>query len=659
MSVDDLLRSGTARHIPCGAARRAPEAAERPAPGGIDVAAAARDLVAGLLAEPWGRVSASPYETGRLVSLAPWLGGHARRVEFLLETQRPDGGWGPPEGYALVPTLSATEALLAELRRGIRGAPDAPGTSGVAGAPGAPGDVTAPGAGDAAVAGAARRGLAALRRWSRARDGEEGPGGRPDLRDLPDMPAIELIAPALTAMINNHLEAAGGGEPLKPPAGMNDAKLSAIRALLASGAAVPRKLLHALEIAGETAAGAAGVAPTPVGGAGRGDSPPRAGAGGALAAGRGGESPAAIAAVGASPAAGAAWLGTASATAGGPGSAVRRYLEAVVERSGGPVPCALPITLFERGWTLSWLRRAGVPVTVPRELVASLEAATAPGGAAAGPGLPPDSDTTSVGLYALALLGEPREPAGLWAYETGTHFCTWRGEEGASPTVNAHVLDAFGEYARCRGGSADVSRYAAAAVRLSAWLRERQRADGSWLDRWHASPYYATACCALALRDHGGRESEGAVRAAVRWLLDTQLEDGSWGRWEGTAEETAYTLQTLLLAGAPGGISAGTREAAGSSGGGRRAAAVARGYRRLRESVTERGLPVGAPALWHDKDLYFPAAIVTAAVLGAIHLARRALPAGGGTAVPATLSNAPSSLSNGAVGGPPGRCHRD
>ncbi|GHH69408.1 hypothetical protein GCM10017673_19820 [Streptosporangium violaceochromogenes] len=639
MSLDDLPRSGAARHIPCGAARRAPEAAERSAPGGVDVAAGARELVAGLLAEPWGRVSASPYETGRLVSMAPWLGGHARRVGFLLETQRPDGGWGPPEGYALVPTLSATEALLAELRRGAPDLPGTPGRPGVSDVPAAPGE------GRAAVAGAARRGLAALRRWARG------------LRDLPDLPAIELIAPALTAMINGHLEAAGDGEPLKPPAGMNDAKLSAIRALLASGAAVPRKLLHALEVAGETAAGAAGVAPTPMDGAAGGKPPSREGAGGAPA-GRGGGAPAAIAAVGASPAAGAAWLGP----AGGPGSAVRRYLEAVVERSGGPVPCALPITLFERGWTLSWLRRAGVPVTVPRELVASLEAAAVPGGAAAGPGLPPDSDTTSVGLYALALLGEPREPAGLWAYETGTHFCTWRGEEGASPTVNAHVLDAFGEYARCRGGTADVSRYTAAAVRLSAWLRERQRADGSWLDRWHASPYYATACCALALRDHGGRESEGAVRAAVRWLLDTQREDGSWGRWEGTAEETAYALQTLLLAGAPAGTSGGTRagawETAGPSDDGRRAAAVAHGYRCLRECVTERGHPAGAPALWHDKDLYFPAAIVTAAVLGALHLARRALSAGG-AGVPATLSNGASTLSNRALGGPPGRCHRD
>src|SRR5690348_15962583 len=78
---------------------------------------AARELVASLLRQPWGQVSPSVYETGRLVTLAPWLPGHAERVTFLLHRQRVDGGWGAPGGYQLVPTLSATEALLATLRR--------------------------------------------------------------------------------------------------------------------------------------------------------------------------------------------------------------------------------------------------------------------------------------------------------------------------------------------------------------------------------------------------------------------------------------------------------------------------------------------------------------------------------------------------------------
>ncbi|GAA4236758.1 hypothetical protein FHR32_008468 [Streptosporangium album] len=537
MSVDDLVVVGAAR---------------QPGFGEIDVAAAARELVAGLVAEPWGQASASIYETGRLVSLAPWLSGHAARVRFLLAAQRPDGGWGAPDGYALVPTLSVTEALAAELRR------------------------EAPGFERDSLAGVVDRGLGLLRSWLNDER----------LPSLPDMPAVELIAPALISMINGYL--GENGEWLNLPAGMDGAKLSAVRARLASGAAVPQKLVHALEVAGEAAVAAPGVSPSPIGTAGSLSS--------------------ATATIGASPAAGAAWLGAGEAPE--PGAPVRRYLEAVVDSYGGAVPCALPITVFERGWALSWLRRAGIPVAVPSGLIEDLCDALGPEGSPAGPGLPSDADTTSVALYALALLGAVREPDCLWLYETGTHFCTWRGEEGESPTVNAHVLDAFGEYLRHVPGPAP--RYEAAVDRLTAWLRDHQRVEGSWQDRWHASPYYATACCTLALEDFGGKDSADAVDRAVRWVLATQREDGSWGRWEGTAEETAYALHILLL----------TTAASGE----RPMEAVKRGYHYLRSSVSDQGVPVVMPPLWHDKDLYLPVAPVRATILGALYLAQGALP---------------------------------
>lgn len=87
-------------------------------PKAVDVPAAAAELVTDLMVRPWGTVSPSVYETGRLVSLAPWLVGHPERVRFLLNGQQSDGRWGGPEGYALVPTLSATEALLCAVSRG-------------------------------------------------------------------------------------------------------------------------------------------------------------------------------------------------------------------------------------------------------------------------------------------------------------------------------------------------------------------------------------------------------------------------------------------------------------------------------------------------------------------------------------------------------------
>ncbi|WP_225853886.1 prenyltransferase/squalene oxidase repeat-containing protein [Micromonospora sp. AMSO31t] len=481
----------------------------------------ARELVEAMVDNPAGQTSASVYETGRLVALAPWLPGHDVRVSWLLDRQRTDGGWGGPGGYALVPTLSATEALLTMLRRHGPAAP---------------------------LAGAAHRGLAFL-------------AGALDAGAPPDLPATDLIVPALREAVDRHLAqtpaglADWSGARLPLPAGLDPGRLTRVRGLLASGRPVPEKLAHALEVAGDGACRAAGVRPTEAG------------------------------AVGASPAATAAWLGRPE-----PGPALD-YLRAVGGR--GPVPCASPITVFERAWVLGILARAGVPLTVPGSLVAELRAAVGASGAATGPGLPADADTTSVTLYALARLGRPLDVSRLDAYDTGRHFCTWPGEDGASVTTNAHVLDALGQHPGHPGVAATVDR-------VAGWLVERQEPDGRWGDRWHASAYYATYCVLLALAEHAtGPGVRAAVERGVGWLLDTQRADGSWGRWGGTAEETAYAVLALSGAARP--------EDTGVD------AALARGRRRLSEWD---GRAAGPP-LWHDKDLYRPTLIVRAAVLAA------------------------------------------
>lgn len=513
----------------------------------IDIAASARDLIAQLALKPWGQVGPSVYETARLVTVAPWLAGHDRRVRYLLDNQRPDGGWGHREGYALVPTLSATEALLGTLRRRDAGSP-----SGVT---------------EADLAGAVDRGLQALFGWLQT-----------GALSIPDTPAIDVIVPALVASINEHLRqvreapirgvAAWWDRRLGLPPGMDGARLAAVRQQLTAEAQLPAKLHHFLEVLGD---GAPGLRPVPSG------------------------------VVGASPAATAAWLGgPAASESAGP---ARAFLEGVVGWQGGPVPCPTPITVFERAWVLSSLARAGVPFTVPPALLEDLSAAVEPVGIAAGAGLPADADTSSVMLYTLAKLGQPVAPDSLWAFETEAGFCTWPGEDGFSVTTNAHVLDAFGQHLITR---ADASpRYLAAQDKLSATLSAEQQVNGSWRDRWHASPYYATVCCAVALDQFGrGPAAVEAVAKAVDWVLATQRPDGSWGRWSGTAEETAYAMQVLLAASNP------ARRAIDD--------AVRQGYAFLTASVGRHA----DPPLWYGKELYLPEAIVRAAVLAALHLAQ-------------------------------------
>ncbi|SDH46773.1 Prenyltransferase and squalene oxidase repeat-containing protein [Sinosporangium album] len=528
----------------------------------------ADDLMADLTARPLGEVTPSVYETGRLVSLAPWLTGHDQRVEYLVRSQRADGSWWAPAEFGLVPTLSATEALLRLLTSG--GGGTAGGTAGsTAGS-------------TAALADAVDQGLAAA--YRRLSD-------RP--APLPDTPGVELILLSLIEQVNEYLAALPdsgvsgldqwrGEARIPPPPGVDPGMLPAVRARVASGTGVPKKFLHMLEVAGDSARRAPTIRPSDTG------------------------------SVGASPAATAAWLG--GEGTGDMERSAMSYLTDTLAAHSGLAPCAYPITLFERSWVLSGLSRAGVPYSLPAGMAEELRGALGPDGTATGSGLPVDADTTSVVLYALELLGLEIDPEVLRGFELDDHFCTWPGEDGQSVTVNAHVLDVFGHY----GASHPGSDHTATRDKLSRWLRERQDPDGSWSDRWHTSPYYATAGCAVAL-DHFGTETSGAgasVRAAVRWTLDTQQSDGSWGRWNGTAEETAYAMHTLLM----------TRSVSDHRWRGAVDLAVERGLDFLAERVANAEDLSGEPPLWVDKDLYLPGAIVRSAVLTAMHLAQVSAP---------------------------------
>jgi halimadienyl-diphosphate synthase len=476
--------------------------------------------------DPLGDFSPSVYETARLVRHVPSLRGHVRRVRFLLEEQRADGGWGGPGEYDLVPTLSATAALLAVARN-----PPADSAT--------------------AVPSATERGLSLLS--GRLNTGEP-------VR-LPDTVAVEIVVPGLIAEINAHL-----GTGLARLPGESDRLLDGLRGALVRGDALPAKLAHTLEVFGDAAQRARFTEPE---------------AGG----------------IGCSPAATAVWLGDAAVRAGS--HPCVRYLEQVQARRDGPVPVAAPLPVFERAWVLSTLAGAGLVPRPPDDLVRGLHAEFGEVGVAGGAGLPPDADDTATALTALARLGSPRSPECLWAYrQPDGHFACFFDERTPSTSTNAHVLQAFGAY-----GTPD-SRYLRAMAGIAGWLCDLQEPDGSWSDKWHASPYYATACCALALFDHGGDRATGALRKAVDWLLGTRRPDGSWGRWAGTFEETAYAVQILCRSRVRAAGEAVDR-------------AIAEGYSRLLRS----GGDEPHPPLWHDKDLYTPFRVVRAEGLVARHLA--------------------------------------
>jgi len=508
-------------------------------------------LLAGVAADSFGEISISIYDTARLVTFVPWLAGHAARMRFLVLSQQRNGWWGGEDNYCLLPTLSATEALLTSVRRAGNGR-----DSGILS--------------DDLIS-AVDRGLRVLfARFNSSRT-----------VSLPDTVAIEILVPALVADINDHLDLLGsqplrglqmwsGSNRLALPGHINGDSLVRLRDSVRRGRVMPAKLAHSLEAMGSLARGLSSIRPV-----------------------RG--------AVGCSPSATAAWLGP-----GRPSAAQRRsvaYLEAVQDRHGGPVPVCAPVPVFERSWVTAALLGGGVRVAIPSQVIRSIEAALGESGAAAGPGLPPDSDDTAVALYALTRAGFPRSPDCLWSYRVGEHFSSFGDERTWSTSANAHVLQAFGAYVADSGER--LPRYLGAIGQLSSWLSEQQQPDGSWADKWHASRYYATACCTLALAHYGGDAAANAVRRAVGWILDTQRGDGSWGRWQGTHEETAYALRILLAVRPPRHRGDMVEQAA------------AHGCVFLLRSGTDQ-----RPPLWHDKDLYTPVRIVDAEVFAALSLAR-------------------------------------
>ncbi|MGH3807712.1 MAG: labda-7,13-dienyl diphosphate synthase [Pseudonocardiaceae bacterium] len=504
-------------------------------------------LIRAVDADPYGDVAPSVYETARVAALAPWLAGQTERIQFLLNCQRPDGGWGPVSAHALVPTLAAVEAAFTVL---LRCDPLPKALRGRLGA-------------------AAGAGLGALR------DMRGGP--------RPDTAAVELIVPDLVERINELLLGSGpadlgrcphlgpwyrGGGIAVPP-GYDASLPGRLGQQIAAADTVPDKLHHTFEALLRHCPDTIDPAPGPDG------------------------------LLGSSPAATAAWL--TRATDGTARRAAVTALGKAVGRYHGLCPNTVPITTYERLWVLAALLPQGLPPECLPTARIWLTSVADPGGVRGAPGLIPDADDTAMAVYTSILLGQEPDPAPLTQFENGTRYNCYPGEDTGSVTANAHVLRALGSCVRARPTLAAV--LAPGIAKTRSYLLDRQLPDGSWTDKWHASPYYATASCALALGAFGDTAAaQPAVNAALTWVRGTQRDDGSWGMWHGTAEETAYALQMLLHAGhAPAMADTG------------------RALDRARDYLDGPGKNTVhyPPALWQDKDLYAPRAMIMAQLLAA------------------------------------------
>ncbi|HSP54586.1 MAG TPA: prenyltransferase/squalene oxidase repeat-containing protein, partial [Dehalococcoidia bacterium] len=160
-------------------------------------------------------------------------------------------------------------------------------------------------------------------------------------------------------------------------------------------------------------------------------------------------------------------------------------------------------------------------------------------------------------------------------------FCDF-GEviDPPSADVTAHVLEALSLLGE---GRSDAVR------RGLRYLRREQRPDGSWFGRWGVNHIYGTGGALSAMQAAGLNMSRPRVRRAIRWLVERQNADGGWGegcatyddasqagRGPSTASQTAWGLLGLL-------------SADGAAGDALDAGAIARGVRYLVESQEEDG----------------------------------------------------------------------
>jgi halimadienyl-diphosphate synthase len=261
-----------------------------------------------------------------------------------------------------------------------------------------------------------------------------------------------------------------------------------------------------------------------------------------------------------------------------------------------------PYRTFELGWILNNLIFCGLSPDefISRDSLDMLQEEIEPDGVGFDSTFTvPDGDTTSVCCRVLLEAGYEVDPAILARFEDQGKrvFRTYEYERNVSVGTNVHALEAL-ELMNNYPHRNEVKDSVVIA------LLDKRKYNMYWIDKWHASPYYATSHAIAALSKEGDYLAY-ACRDTIDWLVHTQRDDGSWGFFkQGTAEETAYVLAALLHYNRKASIDQEVLH---------QGAAYLLGEYQQNKSTF-------SPELWIAKCLYKPCDIVKSAILSALIL---------------------------------------
>lgn len=275
--------------------------------------------------------------------------------------------------------------------------------------------------------------------------------------------------------------------------------------------------------------------------------------------------------------------------------AALNYLRSTVSQDGGQ-PNVAPFDIFEVAWSL-WNLGLIPDLEITPNIQPHLDFLSNVWEPRRGVGFSTkysvkDSDDSVITYSTLLRFGIEKDLASILAYEEKDHFRCFDLEVNPSISANIHILHALRQ--------AGLNQKISSVQKIIHFLRKTRTDQNFWVDKWHASTYYPTSHVIIAC---AGFANE-LVEDSVKWLLETQNANGSWGTYIPTAEETAYALQALWMwnekvARVP-------------------KAAFRNGLRWLEEHMDPP-----YPPLWIGKCLYNPRLVIRSAVISAMALAKQ------------------------------------